>query len=320
MADLELIVVDDGSTDGTRELVAERAATDPRIVLVCNEENRGTVESLNRGLSLARGAFIARMDADDISLPTRLERQLAWMAERPSVGVCGTRVRPVWVGGEPDAANGMVRDVWPMVSEDAEVRCALLWSCQIAHPTVVIRRSAFPPGELRYDPEFAVAQDYELWARASEFTRLANVPEVLLELGVHARSTTVTRETDQARRRLAIHERLIHRLGIRPTEDDMKVHEALALGKMPATRVFVDRAEAWLLRLRDANMESRVFPEPEFSGVLAGHWYRTCRWATSLGPWVWRRYIQSSLRQRRGLPSGALFLAATLFRGRRGRA
>src|SRR5262245_60726064 len=120
-ADFELLVLNDGSRDRSGEIA--RSYADPRVRLVENQANLGVVPTLNRGLDLARGAFIARMDADDRSLPERLARQLAFLRAHSEVGICGT-----WMEAIGEGAGYM----WRYPADHERIRCALLFESALA--------------------------------------------------------------------------------------------------------------------------------------------------------------------------------------------
>lgn len=170
--DFEFIIVDDASAESTRALLADYARRDQRIVLVFNQENMGHARSLNKGLTLAAGEYIARMDSDDISLPQRLERQVAFMDANPEVGICGCWIRYF----------GTRNRVWRMPREDAQIKCAFFFYSAIAHPAAMFRRAVFVAHNLAYNVDFKEAEDYELWLRAAKVTAFANLPKVLLSL------------------------------------------------------------------------------------------------------------------------------------------
>lgn len=171
-SDWELLVINDfGSDDGTAEIVRMYAWGDPRIRLIQAEERLGLAESLNVGMREARGRYIARLDADDTSMPERFEKQVAFMEAHPEVGICGT-----W---QHHYGNGTdwVHEAVP----DPEVqRCRLLFWCDLCHSTLMLRRDVFISNHLFYDSD-AQAEDFELWTRAMEFMEIANIPEVLGE-------------------------------------------------------------------------------------------------------------------------------------------
>jgi glycosyltransferase involved in cell wall biosynthesis len=181
LTDLELVVVDDCSTDETPALLA--AVDDPRLVVVRNEENLGLAASLNRGLERARGRWIARLDADDVALPERLERQLALVERRPGLAVLGSAVLEIDAAGVPGA-----RHVPPVGA--AAVRWHALCSSPFFHPTVLVDREALDRHGLRYDERLGESEDYDLWTRLLAVADGDNSYEALTLRRVHSGQAT----------------------------------------------------------------------------------------------------------------------------------
>lgn len=167
--DLELIVIDDGSRDGTADLLA--AIADPRL-RVERGAPAGLTASLNRALALARAPLVARLDADDVALPERLARQRAFLAAHPEVGLLGAGAREV------DAAGREIAVRLPP-TDDAALRAALIRRNPFIHSAVIARRALVERAG-GYDESVPVAQDYDLWMRLAQLTRLASLPEVLV--------------------------------------------------------------------------------------------------------------------------------------------
>ena len=179
--DFELLVIEDGSTDDSAVIVA--GYTDARIRLIAHKQNQGLVASLNEGLADACGAYIARMDADDLMHPQRLEKQLLFLKANPDVDVVATFV-------EVMNADGETSGVWDTdratVSEDGIRRMMPRTNC-IAHPTVMMRASALE--NTRYRPEQTGAEDWDLWLRIlANGHRIAKIPEALLKYRMHVSS------------------------------------------------------------------------------------------------------------------------------------
>lgn len=195
-ADFELILVEDGSTDNTRAILTDYARRDSRVVLVENGCNKGLVYSLNRGLAMARGEYIARMDADDVSLPERLALQLRYMEQHPEVGVLGTNV--VYIDADGRAMHGGRPRPKDRQSLSPDViKWTLLWRCPIYHPTVMVRRAVFEQTGYTYDSDFRDAEDRELWARLSKYTVIARLPEVTVHYRVLPTSVSRARGEEQ---------------------------------------------------------------------------------------------------------------------------
>lgn len=170
--DFEFIIVDDGSTDNTWQILQGYVANEPRIVLVRNETNIGLAGSLNKGLGLARGEYISRMDADDVSLPERLAAQVAFLDEHPEVGVVGCAVHLIDADGSPMRVRR-----YPTMH--GSILWALCFHTPLAHPTVVFRKAVVERVG-GYDAASLANEDRDLWQRLSSVTRFANLPQVYL--------------------------------------------------------------------------------------------------------------------------------------------
>lgn len=182
--DLELIVVDDASTDETAELLA--GLDDQRLVVLRNQEQAGLAASLNRALDQATGRYVARLDADDVASTERLERQLAWMEAKPELGVVGAGIRDLHANGELGRVHLMPRGA-------GALRWHALFSSPFFHPTVLVDRELLERHALRYDPAFLESEDYDLWTRVFEFAEGDNLREVLVDKRVHPGQASLRR-------------------------------------------------------------------------------------------------------------------------------
>lgn len=171
--DFEFLIINDGSTDQSLKTI--KSCKDRRIRLVNQRSNLGLIETLNRGFAIAKGRLIARMDCDDICMPERLNKQVAFMEEHPGVGVCGT-----WI--EYFMGKELVMN-FPVTHE--EIVQAMPYFNPMAHPTLVIRREVLQTQSVLFDAAYPHVEDYELWTRLVQVTRFANLPEVLLKYRIH---------------------------------------------------------------------------------------------------------------------------------------
>lgn len=190
--DFELLVIDDCSTDGTAALLDRY--TDPRIVRTRNERNLGLVETLNRGIDRARGAYIARMDGDDVCLPDRLAAQVAYLDAHPDTVLVGTKF--VHVDDDDGYVfGGMEAPPPPEPGTPGYLRWSLLWMTSIQHPTAMFRRESL--GDLRYDADYFTAEDYDLWARLGRVGDVARLPGVHLRYRVNPAGISSTKREQQ---------------------------------------------------------------------------------------------------------------------------
>lgn len=172
MGDFIFYIVDDGSTDGSGEIAATKAAGDPRIHLI-TQPNSGIVASLNRMLALVDTPFVARMDADDVALPRRFEKQLARLEAEPSLGALGTQFIEI-------AADGHILDAtYRQPTGVATIRAELAHRQPIANPTVMFRTAALRDAGL-YRQAFRHCEDYDLFLRLTEIADIDNLPDILL--------------------------------------------------------------------------------------------------------------------------------------------
>lgn len=192
LSDLELIVVDDGSEDGTSRVLA--GVADPRLRLL-SRSREGLVPALRAGIAEARADYVARMDADDVSEPERLRRQIEVLERRPRVGMVAT-----WTIVIDGHGRELRREVLP--AEHVDLARRLLLRNPFQHGSVLLRRDALAAAG-GYRADYGANEDYDLWRRLARSWELACVPDTLYRYRVHSRAVT---HTDP--KRVALRERL----------------------------------------------------------------------------------------------------------------
>lgn len=182
----EFIIIDDGSTDDSEKVI--KRFDDPRIILI-QQKNTGLVASLNKGIKIAKGEFIARMDADDISLPQRFEKELIAITANHSIGVVGSFYTYIDYAGNPYASH-----VSPTLHQD--LRFILLHVNPFGHGSVLIRKEALVKIGL-YRDDYPAAEDYDLWRRMAHDWLLVQIPESLYWWRQNPEGVSVTRKKAQ---------------------------------------------------------------------------------------------------------------------------
>jgi hypothetical protein len=187
--DLEFIIINDGSIDESTSILDCYQRSDPRV-RVLHQVNRGLIQSLNRGCALAKGKYIARMDADDIALDDRLLLQVEWMEKHQDIGVLGGSVE--WID-----SMGKSLGIHTRPGENDLIRLALAEGSAFWHPTVLIRRETFLSVG-GYRPVVIDAEDYDLWLRIADRFDLANLQAVVLKYRIHSGQVSVRKCKQEA--------------------------------------------------------------------------------------------------------------------------
>lgn len=263
--EFELIAIDDGSSDRTGVILEEFSRRDSRVRVCHLENNGGIVAALNRGLEMATGAFVARMDADDVCLPQRLTVQLRFLEEN-GVDICGS-----WFA---EFGQGPPRTVkWPHRAVD--VRASMLFQNSICHPTLLARKSVFD--HLSYREEYRLAEDYDLLSRAMSQFSIANVPEVLLRYRRHPAQATQSSRAAMERVTAPLRIQALAAAGFAPDPAQARAHHMIRAPESIRDMQDLVSIEDWLLSLVEAPWA------PSARKVVASQWIRACIRAAPLG-------------------------------------
>lgn len=198
-SDFEFIIISDGSTDKSYNVIKKFAAKDKRISIINRAANKGLIASLNEGLDAARGNFIARQDADDISLPERLHLQVEYLQNHPEIGLLGTNIAVINEKG--DKVSRKIANVNFLTTPD-DLKLAEVFSNQFAHGSIMVRASLVK--KLRYDNAFKHAEDFELWSRISRQSQVANLKEPLYLWRLHQSGVTSANSNQMTNQALVI--------------------------------------------------------------------------------------------------------------------
>jgi len=283
--DFELLVVDDGSTDGTWKKLLEHQAADKRIRLLRNEQGIGVARALQQLFEASSGNIIARMDGDDIADPRRFQLQLQFMSER-GLDVCGSWVFVFGRGTEAVRKHPVT---------DEEIKALLPFVAPFTHPSVMMKRELLErhPYMPRNRAEPPLLEDNDLWARMAPDARMGNVPIPLLRYREHDEQLS-SRNADLFWDMAGeIGLRYLKEVcGVSATAEEKKIHIGVRHPRAPARISAVADTEAWLLKVQAA-----FAGNPKAARIISEQWYRYAIKCAVLGPGVYRRFRASKLYQ-----------------------
>jgi hypothetical protein len=298
--DFELVLVNDASTDRSAEVIAD--LRDDRLRCRHSSIPLNAAGARNLALAEARGDFVAFLDADDLARPDRFAIQLDVLRSQPEVSVVGSLIEAIDENGCA-RGSGFVRAV-----RGEEIPATLLFENGLALSSVMARRAVLSP----FRPEFAPAEDYDLWARLAVEARFAIIPQQLTSYRTHPASVSF-RQAEQMRAAVKrVHAWQLARLGMEP----LAIHELLTAWPLQPSWDQLHAAEKWLCGMAEANASACIYSRHALRRVLAGRWWRVCMDSWALGWPVWRAFHRSSLAAPTIAQSLRLFrrLAPRIFR------
>lgn len=251
--DFEFIIIDDCSTDDSNEYL--QSLNDERIRLIHNPVRIGITKSLNIGFREAKGKYIARMDSDDIALPTRFEKQLAFMETHPDVIVCGTNVE--FFGLRTGTSNCRIKDM-----ESYRIQ-SLFSNPGPHHPTAFFNRGLLLRHHIVYNEKLEYAQDYGLWVEISRHGKILILDDVLLRHRIHDRQISQVKREKQFHCDKMVKEKLLRELLGSVTEEELDLHFIYSSGYSREVKIN-DEVLNWYQRLIEANDRTGIYDKKKF--------------------------------------------------------
>ncbi len=262
--DFEFIIVNDGSTDKTLSLI--RNITDKRIVIISNENNIGLAASLNKGIKVAKGKYIARMDADDISNPIRIEKQYNFLENNSEYDIC---VTPMKLFGSETSITG------EGARTDNDIKAELIWGTPANHATMLMRTDKIRTSNLYYDETFGVGQDWKFWYDVRDHAKIFHLNELLYFYRRGEHNVTVQFKDKSKMRSLRMHGLLLKDLEIPFTENDLLLHQFIngqfSIEPSPQT---VKAAWVWYNKLLNQNRSVSRYEIKSFEKTASRKWNR----------------------------------------------
>lgn len=278
----EFIIVNDGSRDGTENII--RSYTDNRIVYIRNEVNLGLIESLNKGLNVARGKYIARMDADDISLPDRLKEQLNIFKQEEDVIVTGS---DYYLLAEDKLS------LQQNINDSDYQKTVLLFATCFAHPTVMMK-NIFKETGIRYDKNYIHTEDYKLWTDLASSGKFYNVAKPLLKYRSHPAQVSTGNREAQSEMSDLVRKSYLQKLGFIFSEEEFKIHSYIGNNTLIRSKEQLLEIEAWLSSLVEQNRNSGKLNETSFNRAIHKFWLDSCG-NTRLGLPAFKIFTRSGL-------------------------
>lgn len=270
-SNLEIIAINDCSTDKTGDILQELAKKDSRITVIDNSQNLKLIQTLNKGIQLCNGEYIARMDADDISLPTRIEKEVDFLERHRDHDIVSTQFYAF------RSENPSRKDLNHAPCLDTELRAYLLFRSGICHPAVLIRKRIFTELGLKFESEYLHVEDYALWAKAIYKTKIANLEEPLLLYRVHQYQVSSLNEELQLENKKKVFKIHCQQHGFPTDEDFIDIYASVAeCVPLHPTFEYLDKCEDFILRLISLNKEKPFCDEAYLERMLSIHWLRLC--------------------------------------------
>lgn len=260
--------------------------SDKRIKLIRRGLDENLPKALNHSIQEAKGEYVARMDADDISMPHRLEEQVRFMNANPLIGISGSWYKTI--GSKQSYTHKGFTD-----TED--IRANLIFNTSIAHPSVMLRKSFFEKFDLRYDPSLSYCEDYDLWARSSAYFPIANLNKVLLLYRIHEESASHIHKKEIENIASRVRLGFLQKLGLEPSIEEMRIHNSLYPTEKENADVFLKKEEAWLKKIISANNQRGIYKNESLNKIIYIRWRTICGMNTKEGLRVWKKFVRSPL-------------------------
>ncbi len=283
--DFEFLIINDGSTDKSEDIIL--SYTDTRIRYVKNESNLKLVATLNKGFNLATGKYVVRTDADDLNYPDRIELQYSFMEQNPSIGLSGT-------GFEIFGENTSVSKV--QYSPDHNTICLKhLYQIHLSHGTSIFRMDVVKQHNLYFDPSYVHAEDYELWTRFSQVSRLANIQKVLYKVRHHEEEVSKLNQATQQQNSMRVKQNQFLKMGIKLSETEIHLFARVCQHEYINNKHFIETVQKLLECLMKANDKSSLIERNFFNKNLAQLWLNVTYNCTGLGLFSLKQFFSSPL-------------------------
>lgn len=284
-SNFEIIVVNDGSTDGSPEIV--RSFSDPRVRMVSHAKNLGLAEARNTGIRSSRGVYIALLDSDDIAEPTRLADQVEAMERDSTLAYLGTWALRF------QSHTPAVTKVWKTETTDTELRILLMFRNRFNASSTIFRRAVVPAGLFASIP---MAEDYKFAVAMSKLGRIGNLPKPLVRYRQHATSLTVSKQTLMTDCIESILRQQLEEFGLIPSKRELLIHQHVGRLLLQSSLSLLEECDDWLHKvIHHNNAVAQRFDSDALCTIMSKEWFELCKYSSPAGFAAWRRYWRSDL-------------------------
>jgi len=242
--DFEFLIIDDGSTDNSVEIIKSYA--DKRIRLIRNESNIKLIATLNKGIDISKGKYICRVDADDICINTRIEKQAGFMEAHPDYAACSSGVEIFF-----ENTDRSFNIIYKKFTD--EIRIMTLYQNHFVHPASFIRKDFINERNLRFNKNFIHSEDYYFFVKLSEIGNLYNVNEVLVRVRKHLSNVSVLNSDIQDRNSINVIKYQLKKIGINPEHIDFELYFRFFYASFDLNKSEINTVEKLMLDIIDAN-------------------------------------------------------------------
>lgn len=280
--EFEFIIINDGSSDETDSIIT--SYSDPRIIYINNHQNIGLIASLNKGLKIAKGNYIARMDADDIALPNRFEMQLEVFKKNPDA---------IAVGSDYFSFSDSKKTYIKSSSDSDYNKAVLFFSPCFCHPCVMMK-NIFNELNIYYNNDFKHAEDYQLWTQLAFHGKFLNVTEPLLMYRSHLNQISAINKSTQSEISYKIRKAYLNKLGFKVDDNKLEIINLIGNNVFITSKIVLFQIENCLLDLKEQNKILEIFNENSFNVFIHKFWIDSCG-NSNLGLQAITIYLKSPL-------------------------
>jgi glycosyltransferase involved in cell wall biosynthesis len=286
--DFEFIIINDGSTDDSLKII--QSFQDKRIRIIQNEKNLGLIKTLNKGIDLAKGKYIARIDADDIAHPERLAKQFDFLEKNPNYALVGTQAKFIF-------GDKLSNSKFKMETESDLLVTLSLFNSPFIHPSVMIRTAILK--EFYYDEDFTTAEDYELWTRILRKYPCANLDESLLSYRLHDNNISTLQNNKQLESVKRIYRSNLEYIKMPYMELDLDIY--LKISGSYQQKISIRDLESmseWLVKMQTHLLKEGIYQEEIIKKTVGIVWYQVCKKMSYNKLLIFIKYFNSRMIQK----------------------